>query len=282
MRKKFIVLSLALLLCFSLALPCLADSELLVDDAGLLTVDEADSVRSRLKALSDEFDMDIVIAALDDFPGYDLGEYADDYYDSNGYGRGDDNDGILLIISMAGSDWYVSTCGYAAYAVSDYDINEIADEFLPELSRGEYAEAFGSFIDGCRRCLAADMADSDDYYEQREDFDAEEFFNGINEHRCSGPDPLWIPIAAAIGLVIAFISMTVMKRGMKTVRMNDSAADYIRHGSFRLTENSDLFLYRTVTRTPKPEDDDDDGRGGFGGIHMSGGGSVHGGHGGKF
>lgn len=287
MNKKLIALLLTLVFCLCLAVPCLAQSDLLIDNAGLLTSEEADTVRSQLKALSDEYDMDIVIVTIDEYINYDIGTYADDYFDDNGYGRGDDRDGILLMINMAESEWYVSTCGYAAYALPEDYIDEIAYDFVPYLSSREYETAFSAFIDGCRYYLADDMGSYDDYFEHRDDFDADDFYYESTHHDSSrsSPDPLWIPIAIAIGLVIAFISMTVMKSGMKTVKMRNAASDYVRRDSFRLTENSDLFLYRTVSRTRKPDNDDNHGNGAgghFSNVHMSSGGSIHGGHGGKF
>ena len=73
--------------------------------------------------------------------------YADDYYDYNGYGAGADNDGILLLLSMEDRDWWISTTGYGIDAFTDYGIDVIGDEIVPDLSNGDYYSAFTEFID---------------------------------------------------------------------------------------------------------------------------------------
>ena len=63
-----------------------------------------------------------------------------------------------------------------------------------------------------------------------------------------------ILICLGIGLLVAFIVTAVMKGQLKTVHHNDSAADYVRPGSMQVDISTEQFLYRNVTRTPKPKD----------------------------
>ena len=60
-------------------------------------------------------------------------------------------------------------------------------------------------------------------------------------------------ISAVIGLIIGFIAVSLMKVQLKSVRYAKNAANYIREGSFCLTESRDVFLYSTVARVPKPQ-----------------------------
>ena len=57
-----------------------------------------------------------------------------------------------------------------------------------------------------------------------------------------------------IGLLIALLVVCVLKGQLKTVRWEDQAANYVVDGSFELTESTDLYLYRRVTRTARPKD----------------------------
>jgi len=62
-------------------------------------------------------------------------------------------------------------------------------------------------------------------------------------------------VLGSIGIA-AVLSTSVMmaKRSqLKSVRFNDAACDYVRAGSFRVTNQRDSFLYRNVTRIPKPQ-----------------------------
>ena len=62
-----------------------------------------------------------------------------------------------------------------------------------------------------------------------------------------------IIIYIVIGIVVAFLVTGAMKAQLKSVQSQSSAASYIRSGSMVLTANEDLFLYRNVSRTPKPK-----------------------------
>ena len=286
MKNKLI--SLVLLLCLLICLPCsaLADSDtLLYDYAGLLSGDEADSIATALEDASREYGMTVAILTVDSFDGKSAEEYADDFYDDNGLGEGEDGDGLLLLVSMSERKWHISTKGYAIYAFPDYYLDSIGDDITPFLADGDCYSAFDTFIENCRYYLAEDMED-EGYEERRDNYSDEDFYDFSVVETRSGPRMIWIPIAIGVGLIVALIAMSIMKRGMKSVKMQSTAADYVRAGSFSLSESRDVFLYTTVSKTPRPKDDDQQGGIGAGGnfssTHMSGGGSVHGGRGGSF
>lgn len=92
---------------------------------------------------------------------------------------------------------------------------------------------------------------------------------------------VWLIGALIVGLIVALIVTLSMKRGMKSVSMKSSAADYLRAGSFTPGRREDLFLYHTVSMTAKPKNDDND-CGGFSSTHVSSSGSTHGGRSGSF
>ena len=99
MKNKLI--SLVLLLCLLICLPCtaLADSDtLLFDYAGLLSGDGADSIAAALEDASREYGMTVAILTVDSLDGKSAEEYADDFYDDNGLGKGEDGDGLLLLV----------------------------------------------------------------------------------------------------------------------------------------------------------------------------------------
>ena len=82
-----------------------------------------------------------------------------------------------------------------------------------------------------------------------------------------------------IGLIIAAMTVLVMRSKMNTAKMQKSAANYLKDGSFRLRQRSDMFLYSRVTRTARPKNTSS---GGGSSVHRSSGGISHGGRGGRF
>ena len=87
-----------------------AGSELprLVDDADLLTDSEEKELNQQLDTVSEEQECDVIIVTVDSLNGKTVEEYADDYYDDNSYGYGENNSGILfLVVWMTGNGIYL-------------------------------------------------------------------------------------------------------------------------------------------------------------------------------
>lgn len=62
-----------------------------------------------------------------------------------------------------------------------------------------------------------------------------------------------IIIALVIGLLVGLIYALSLKSQLTSVYKNESAADYTRNNSFKLTDKKDLFLYSKTERTAKPQ-----------------------------
>ena len=120
-----------------------------VDMAELLSDSEKTALLSKLDEISERQQADIVVVTADTLDKKTPMEYADDFYDYNGYGFGENNDGVLLLVSMEDRDWYISTCGYGITAITDAGIEYISDKFLSDLSDGNYAEAFSTYAELC-------------------------------------------------------------------------------------------------------------------------------------
>lgn len=85
----------------------------LVDNAGLLSQAEADSLRATLDQYSEELNFDIVVVTTNTLDGKTPRDYADDYFDYNGYGYGANRDGALFLRYINGSSMevWLSTSG---------------------------------------------------------------------------------------------------------------------------------------------------------------------------
>jgi hypothetical protein len=56
-----------------------------------------------------------------------------------------------------------------------------------------------------------------------------------------------------VGVVIALIAVSSMKAQLKSVRRQNQANAYVKSGSMNITRAGDYYMYRTVTRSPKPK-----------------------------
>lgn len=275
MKKKITSVLVTLLSCLIVAVPTLAinvfaESALprLVDDAELLTNSEETSLLDRIDEVSKDYKCDIVIVTVDSLGDKTSTEYADDFFDYNGYGFGDTYDGILLLVSMEERDWAISTTGYGIEVFTDAGLDYIEDEFIPYLSKGEYAKSFNCFVDCCEKFLI--QAENGNPYD-------------IDNMPIKLLELKYIPIAIIIGFIIATIVVSVMKSSLTSVRNQKAAANYMRNGSMKITNQRDSFLYKNVSKIKRDTSSSSSGghRGGSS-THRSSSGKSHGGSHGKF
>lgn len=237
----------------------------LVDNAFLLSDDEVAKLTSKLDAISERQNLDVVVITVDSLEGHTPTGFADDVYDYNGFGMGQNRDGILLLLSMEERDWAISTHGYGITAFTDAGQKHMTDIFLGDISKGKYYQGFEKF---------ADLAD---------DF--------ISQARSGAPydvknlpkkpmSPIWILISIVGGVLVGFISTGSMKSSLKSVSKQRVASKYLVDTSMAAFANNDLFLYSTVTKTEKKKESESSGGGSS--THTSSSGSTHGGSSGKF
>ena len=150
MKRKMISLLAVLLVLTIFVLPVSAASPRLADEADLLSDTECAAIEKQLDELSAQYGLDVVIVTTQSTGSSTPMEYADDYFDYNDYAP----DGVLLLVSMEESDWWISTTGYGIQAFTDAGIEYIGKKVVPYLSDGEYAKAFTAFADLCDQFLA--------------------------------------------------------------------------------------------------------------------------------
>ena len=244
-------------------------AERLFDGANLLSSDEEVRLLERLNTLSEELQFDVVVVTADSIGGRSPMEFADDYYDYNGFGyNGVDNDGCLLLISMADRDWWVSTRGEGITALdSDYFISCLkSDDFMEDLKSGDYNDSFTRFAELVEEFVT----------EAREDAP----YSTEHRYNDSGNKLAGIGLSLLIGLIVAAIVTVTVRRGyVHAVRKKPDAGSYLVNGSMRLTQSSDRFMYTHVDRTRRETESSSSGGGG---VHTSSSGASHGGGGGKF
>ena len=236
-----------------------------VDMADLLDNSEEAALLSMLDEISNRQELDVVVVTVNTLDGKTPMDYADDFYDYNGYGFGENRDGVLLLVSMEDRDRWISTSGYGITVFTDAGIEYISEKFLPDLSDGNYADAFTTYAELCDEFIT--QARTGEPYDTNNL--PKEPFNVFSS----------LLISLAVGILVSLIVTGKMKGKLKTVRMQPAAEEYVRKGSMLVTESSDLFLYSHVDRRAKSKDDDS---GGGSSTHTSSSGSSHGGGGGKF
>lgn len=237
--------------------------ERLVDDAKLLSESNSEQLLKKLNEISDKYMCDVVIVTIDSLNSKEAKAYADDFYDKNGYGYGENDDGILLLISKKDRKWSISTFGFGIKAFTDKGQEYIIESMKPYLSDNNFYEAFDKFADLCDEFIA--QAKTGNPYDK-------------NSMPFTPLSISWIFISLVSGAVLSFLIMFAFKSQLKSVVKNDNANSYILPESLNISKSKDVFLYSNVTMTEKPKDNDSGGST----TNTSSSGRSHGGSSGSF
>lgn len=278
-KKKIWCCLFSLLWMFVLIFPVMASEipdipterqkPLLVDEAGLLSEEESSTLINKLEEISQRQKNEVAVVTVNSLEGKTAEAYADDYYDYNGYGYGENDDGLLLLVSMGEREWAVTTYGYChTVAFTDAGLDYISSEFRRKLSSGEYAKAFDCFVDLC-----------DDFLTQAatgEPYDVDNMPKGK-------VSPFWLYTDLVVAFFISFGIVKGKSRNLKSVKKQESAKAYERRGSLSLRRSTDSFVNRIVTqKTIRNEKNSSSGSSGGSSSHISSSGRSHGGTSGKF
>ena len=246
MKRRITFLMLFLLL-INLVTAASAEVFRVYDGAYLLYDYEAASLEEELDQIYKDLQVDVVVVTVDSLYGESAMAYADDFYDYSGYGE----DGVLLLLAMDEREYWISTSGSC---ISKISVSKIEDAILSDLSAGYYYDAFTTFAQQCRKAMNSTTTET-----------------GVSLTTA-------ILACLGIGLVIALITVFIMKSKLKTVRPQSGADGYACYDKLQITRQSDMFLYHTTTRVARMNNNNSRG----GGSHFGSSGRSHGGGGGRF
>lgn len=272
------------------SIPSERQLDLLVDEAGLLDGEEAASLLETLEEISERQQLEVAVVTVNDIGYKTPTEFADDFYDYNGYGYGENDDGILLLLNMGERDWAITTYGSAIQIFRQYAQNSIMQDsgVLSYLGNGDYYEAFMTFAKECDNCISSAGDGSGENYDYYYNYN----YNYPDEYTPSSPSYtvteksfpfLKILTCILLGFVASFIIMKLVAAPLKSVKSKSGADDYMT-GSARITEARDVFLYSNITKTRIDPDSGNyhSGSSSGGHTHVSSSGRSHGGSSGKF
>ena len=252
--KKILLLIVSLTVIFTFVFSAQAAVNYVFDEDNLLSDSEEQALQRRLSEISEIRNCDVAVATVETLDGWDSERVADDFYEDAGFSE----NGILLLICMEYRDWAYSINGFAETAFTDDGVDHLTENVKPYLSDEDFVSAFNKFADLCDKFLAKAREGTP--------------YDGKNMPINTTDILIRVGISVAIGALISLIVLFVMKAPLKSVRRQPKADSYVRAGSMVITNSSDMFLYHTVSRTPRASSNS----GGSGGGSSGGGGSRSG------
>ncbi|MDF2843574.1 MAG: hypothetical protein K0R00_2000 [Herbinix sp.] len=260
------------------------------DKADLLSTSERNDLEDLCITYGEAAGIEIMILTHDSSSAPYIENYIEDFEDALPVG-----DRVYLGMDMVERDVFIEGFGLAETYIHSKRIDTIINKITPDLSDGNYYDAFVTYIK-----MAADYMSDDselnydhDYTAgtpQSSDPDAPNYDATWPSDRNSAKsqvletmeNPL---VLLGISLVVGAITVAIMAYN-SSGRMTAGGNNYIDQNNSGLIGRRDIYLRTTVTRVRKPQDNQNNRGGGFnaGGFRggVSSGGRSHSSGGGKF
>ena len=241
------------------------------DEEGLLTSEQASVLTAKLDEISERQRFDVVVVVVYELDHREARLFAADFLEESGYGFGEELDSAILLLAVKDRDFGFASFGYGLEVFTTAGQDYLDKLFLPYLREDDYYNAFMAFADGV-----------DDFLTQAKEsvpYDSGNIPMLDSERaRHRRNTIIW---SLVIGLVIALIVNSRLKRQLKSVKADNLAQAYIRPGSLSLRASYDTFLHSSVSRVERSSDSDSGGGGGGSSFSSSSGRSATG-HSGKY
>lgn len=257
-----------------LTTPKVNEEEKIYDFADLFTDSEEVELYNQVTSFVSDTNLDMAIVTINENPKYDAQDYADDFYDYNYFGKGENHDGLLFLIDMATREMYISTCGQALLIYDDYRIERILDATYDKIVEKDYYGCAGSFVKSALYWFNSGIPDSNKGFYIDE--------NGIPTEDSNYKAPVFtgtsLSVIGVISLIISLIATGVKKSKHTTIKKATTATEYMK--TKNLTQKLDNFLTTHTSSVYIPPSSSSSGGGSS--YHSSSSGRSHGGGGRHF
>ena len=282
MRNRIFVILMTLLLTLGVSAGAVfaeGSSVYMQDTSAILSQEDQAALETRLSTIT---------------TGKEPQAYADDYYDANGLGIGDDHSGIMLVVNFDSGDWVITTTGSAIDTFTDARQKTTMNKVVKKL-RDNPTKAFNIFADKCETYLI----DANKPVEETEQVESETEVEATETETAQADDtddmhPRAILIGGIVlGIITSLIIVLCQAGDLNSVHREPAAKNYVRPGSMKLTTQTEQFLNKRVDRVAKSDSSSGAAAGAAAAhhhsssssgstTHTSSSGTTHGGASGKF
>jgi len=231
-------------------------SDKVYDYAQVLTPTQEKELKNAIDLFIANHNMDMALVTVKYHEKSNTMNYADDFYDYNGFGIGTNYDGVIFVIdfTFGYTDIWMSTSGKAIDIYTDSRIDRILDSVAYDKDDGYY-EMFNTFINEC------------DYY-------AKQGIPSYGEYTTNssynwGKMIIW-------SLIIPTVIIVILVLRNKMVKPATNAGEYLVKNSVVINKRNDRFI---TTHTTSVRINDSSSSGGGSSTHRSSSGRSHGGGG---
>lgn len=261
--------------------PHASDEIRVYDMAGLFSDEDKEGFQEEIDRFREEWKLDLVVVTTQDAEGKDSTEYADDFYDTGGFGQGGGKDGILFLIDMDNRELTFSTCGKAIRIFTDDRIEDMLDGVYEGASQGEYKDCVRVFLRDAEQYCKAGIQKGQYNYDTKTGkisvYKSIQWYEALMAAVVSG--------CVAAGVCLGIKRQYGMEENERRLRNQNMA--YRADARFLYDNKSDRLVNKFVTSRVIPRSTGNGGGGGHSSsgrssTHRSSGGRSHGGGSRKF
>lgn len=248
MMKKSVSVICVFLMLVTLSVPVFAsvgEHRYLFDYADKLSDEEENTVSQMLDSAAEERNVELYIVTKSENPDVSADEYVSQF--ASGITSTAPGGVIYAVFDYDSNTLAVVPTGNA---VDTYDSSLLKDMISDFFSRGEIYNScmtLASYIaaddsaDGNNNFAVYDSKEKNDMPVDSADTDASEFPSVLKKEL----------IVIAVALIIAVIVCLILKKQMNTAVKNDSASEYMKPGSLKITSSAEMFVRSETDKTPR-------------------------------
>ncbi|MCL2763948.1 MAG: TPM domain-containing protein [Treponema sp.] len=227
-----------------------------IDNAGLLSSGQRESLLHYISILSSRYNFDLVILTERNIEPHAPANYAADFFESLGPAR----DGCIFLHVTESRDYFFSTEGRAIKVLNPSALSKLETDVIRFLRAGDNYGAYHVFLTNWEHFLAFDAVGRK--------------YNVLTRYNL-----VFVSVAWLLAFLTGVIIVQIWKSGMNTALAKTHAAAYVVSGSLEFREKKDNFLFSTISRTKRQTESNTSSGGG---VRTSSSGRSHGGGGGKY
>lgn len=249
MKKFFILTYLFICSIFSIFA-----QQYVFDTAELLSESEIENLNTKLSQISDIHKIGIYVVTIQDYEeyGYSIEEAAESIYEQNNFGIGEQNQGLMLLLSMKDRSFDLDSFNNGKIFTSSKK-ERIQEAFLDDFKENSWYSGFNDFASETDSIITA--------YEIR-------VANGEMDEESIMCLTIGIIVILVISLIISFARLSSEKGKLNNIKLADEANAYESEKGVNFTVSKDIFTHST-TRTIHHESSSSSSGGG-GHSHSSG------------
>lgn len=214
--------------------PAVNAKEKIYDFADIFSSTEEELLYSQVYHFIKSTNLDLAIVTIKYNNKHNTPMYANDFYDYNDFGIGDNRDGLLLLIDMDTKKIYLSSTGKAINIYTDERVNKILNNVFGYYSNNEYYKGTSIFINYALS-----------YTQVSPDEDAHYVVDDSGKLTKSRKGIL---ISGIFAIIVTVVSLLVMASKNKRASIAHTSYGYLNKDTLNIKMVADNFVGESVTK----------------------------------